>query len=204
MALKVVGAGLGRTGTHSLKLGLEKLLGAPCYHMAEVFERPQDVPVWHQAALGNMPDWDKFLAGYAAEVDWPSSAFWDELSQAYPESLILLSVRDPESWWESASQTIFGGISGAAERNPEWFEMIKALFTSRFTADLQNKQACIDAFNRHNDHVIKTAPKDRLLVWQAKEGYEPICRRLGLPAPEEPFPRSNSKEEFLARLASRD
>ncbi|HSI71633.1 MAG TPA: sulfotransferase, partial [Fimbriimonas sp.] len=123
MALKVVGAGLGRTGTHSLKLGLEKLLGAPCYHMAEVFERPQDVPVWHQAALGNMPDWDKFLAGYAAEVDWPSSAFWDELSQAYPESLILLSVRDPESWWESASQTIFGGISGAAERNPEWFEM---------------------------------------------------------------------------------
>jgi hypothetical protein len=170
--------------------------------MAEVFQRPQDVPVWHQAALGNMPDWDQFLAGYAAEVDWPSSAFWEELAEAYPDSLILLSVRDPEAWWESASETIFGGISGAAERSPEWFAMIQALFTTRFTSDLKNKQGCIDAFNRHNDHVMKTAPADRLLVWQATDGYEPICRRLGLAVPEEPFPRSNSKEEFLARLAA--
>src|SRR5579862_5982463 len=105
--MRVVGAGLGRTGTHSLKIALERLLGAPCYHMVEVFAHPEHVPAWRGAALGQMPDWHALFDGYAATVDWPSAAFWPELSEAFPETLVVLSVRDAEAWWQSASQTIF-------------------------------------------------------------------------------------------------
>src|SRR5687768_4747018 len=107
MGLKVVGAGLGRTGTHSLKEALERLLGGPCYHMIEVFGRPDDIPTWHAAANGEMPPWNEFLAEFHAAVDWPAAAFWPELSEANPEAIILLSTRDTEGWWRSADQTIF-------------------------------------------------------------------------------------------------
>ncbi|CAN5473633.1 sulfotransferase family protein [soil metagenome] len=197
--MRVVGAGLGRTGTASLKGALETLLGGPCYHMIEVFERPQDIPVWHQAALGNMPDWPSFLSEYQASVDWPSSAFWQEQSEAFPEAMILLSLRDPEQWWESASQTIFAKRDSLPPGGMAWVEMIQAVFASRFGAVPGDRQACIDAFNRHNDEVLRTAPKDRLVVWQAKDGWEPIFNGLGLPVPAEPFPRTNTREEFIAR-----
>ncbi|HEV2474540.1 MAG TPA: sulfotransferase, partial [Chthonomonadales bacterium] len=118
MALRVVGAGVGRTGTHSLKLALERLLSAPCYHMAEVFQHADHVPMWHSAATGEMPEWDNLLAGYSAAVDWPASAFWSELSKAYPDAVVLLSTRDPEKWWESAHETIFQSLEGGPSQ--EW------------------------------------------------------------------------------------
>ncbi len=83
--LRVIGAGLGRTGTNSLKLALEQLLGGRCYHMSEVVERPGDVPVWHAAIRGDRPDWSAFPAGYEAAVDWPVCAFWRELAEAESE-----------------------------------------------------------------------------------------------------------------------
>src|ERR1051325_4107204 len=106
MKMRVVGAGLGRTGTMSLKLALEKLLGAPCHHMLEVFQHPEQVPIWNAAAHGTLPDWSQFLADYAATVDWPSAAFWPELMEAYPDALVILSVRDTQAWWDSAHETI--------------------------------------------------------------------------------------------------
>src|SRR5688572_13224161 len=102
MTLQVVGAGLGRTATKSLKIALEHVLAAPCYHMDEVFAHPGHIPAWHAAAQGRMPDWHTLLAGYHAVVDWPAAAFWPELSKAFPDALVLLSVRDPQSWWQSA------------------------------------------------------------------------------------------------------
>jgi hypothetical protein len=170
--------------------------------MAEVFQRPQDVPIWHDAALGKPVDWEALMSGYGAAVDWPPSAFWEELSAANPSALILLSTRDPESWWESASSTIFKSSKAVAEERPEWFAMITALFKGRFVDSIEDKDACIAAFKRHNAHVLETAPKDRLLVCEAKDGWAPICERLGLPVPEEPFPRANTKEEFIARMES--
>src|SRR5438105_250833 len=125
MTLRVVGAGLGRTGTMSLKLALERLLGAPCYHMVEVFSHPEHVPAWHAAAQGRMPDWDQLFAGYAAAVDWPSAAFWPELIEAYPEALVVLSVRDSESWWQSAHETIFATVGSGVAGSPEWRTMIE-------------------------------------------------------------------------------
>ena len=108
MSLRVVGAGLPRTGTASLKTALEQLLGAPCYHMRDIPEHPFDLgDSWHGALRGRLPDWDAVYDGYAAAVDWPTSLFWRELSAHYPTATVLLSVRDSaKTWWESANATM--------------------------------------------------------------------------------------------------
>ncbi|CAG0978888.1 hypothetical protein MYXO_01734 [Myxococcaceae bacterium] len=200
MTLRIVGAGLGRTGTLSLKIALERLLGAPCYHMAEVFARPEHVPLWHAAARGEMPDWQRLFSGHAAAVDWPAAAFWPEISEAFPEAIVLLSVRDPESWWRSASSTIFP--SSRSVSGP-WREMIDAVFEQRFTGRLEDRSACLEAFERWYADARARIPKPRLLEWRASDGWEPLCRALRVPIPDEPFPRTNTTEEFHAMLAAR-
>jgi hypothetical protein len=199
MSLRVVGAGCGRTGTASLKFALERLLGAPCYHMIEVFQHPDHSAIWRRAALGEETDWDALFAGYAAAVDWPASAFWPELMRTYPGALVLLSLRDAEDWWASASQTIFPSIQSHPHASPEWKAMIADMFRTRWGADLNDRDASIAAYNAHNAQVLNTVPKERLLVWRTGEGWEPICKALGLSVPAEPFPRSNTREEFRAR-----
>ena len=194
MALRVVGAGLGRTGTMSLKIALERLLGAPCYHMAEVFRHSEHVSHWHAAARGRMPDWHRLLAGYAAAVDWPAAAFWPELSAAFPDALVLLSVRDAQSWWQSASETIFPTSRQAM--GTEWYAMIDDVFTARFTKTLDDPIAAMAAFDRHNAHVRMTVPPRRLLEWRAGDGWEPLCTALGVPVPQEPFPHTNARSDW--------
>jgi hypothetical protein len=202
MTLRVVGAGLGRTGTLSLKAALEKLLGAPCYHMAEVGAHPEHVPVWAKAARGEPVDWQRLMTGYAAAVDWPACAFWPELVSVNPDALILLSTRDPASWWESASTTIFPTLRSAPPGEP-WRDMVEAMMASRFTAQLEDEAACIAAFERHNARVRAEAPRARLLEWSAAEGWEPLCRALAVPVPSEPFPRVNTREQFAERIRRR-
>ena len=200
MTLKVVGAGLGRTGTHSLMVALEKLLDAPCYHMFVAAQNPGHTKIWHDAALGKMPDWIEFFDGYEAAVDWPVCAFWPEISAAFPDALILLSYRDADAWWKSASSTIFSNFGG---RTTERQAMLDQLFESRFTSKINDRDAAIAAFEANNAHVRETVPAGRLLEWQAGDGWDPICAALGLPVPSEPFPHTNSTEEFLARRDAR-
>lgn len=194
MALRVVGAGLGRTGTLSLKVALERLLGAPCYHMMELFSHPEHVSAWHGAARGEMPDWNEVMRGYRAAVDWPAAAFWGELSRAFPDAIILHSVRDPEAWWESASQTIFSRLRAAP--SDSWTDMVEAVMAERFTPALDDREAAIAAFERHNAEVRRSAPASRLLEWRAADGWEPLCKALGVPIPDEPFPRVNTRDDW--------
>jgi len=203
MTLQVVGAGVGRTGPMSLKLALERLLGAPCYHMLEVFQHPGHSDVWRRAALGEPVDWDALFQGFAAAVDWPAGSFWPELSLKYPDALVLLSLRDPEEWWESANATIFPGIEKADFAPQDWKDMVAALFGRRWGADPRDREASIARFNAHNACVLKEVPKERLLVWRAGDGWEPLCRALKRPVPDEPFPRANTRDEFQARIAAR-
>ncbi len=195
MALKVIGAGLGRTGTHSLKIALEKLLGGTCYHMVEVFQHPEHMPLWLEAARGTLKDWSWLGDNYTAEVDWPASAFYKELMEEYPDALVLLSTRSPESWWKSASNTIFKreGLT-----NPEFEAWIGELFQRRFV-DIRDPEVAKAAFVRHNEEVIATVPAERLVVWTATDGWAPICNALNIPIPDEPFPLTNTTEEFQAR-----
>jgi hypothetical protein len=76
MTFRVVGVGVGRTGTSSLKLALETLLGGPCYHMREVIaHKPEHVRIWHNAALGKMPNWHTWFADNVATVGPPPAWF---------------------------------------------------------------------------------------------------------------------------------
>lgn len=202
MSLRVVGAGVGRTGTHSLKLALERLLGGPCYHMREVFGHPDHVPVWHRAVLGDMPDWNAFLGGFVATVDWPAASFWRELSAANPDAVVLLSVRDDaEQWWQSADQTIFEVTRrDAPPELAEWHQMWVDLARTRFTSQLEDREAAITAYERHNAEVRATAPPDRLVEWHPSDGWEPICTPLGLAVPDEPFPHVNTTADFRAMV----
>ena len=113
--LQVVGAGVGRTGTHSLKVALERLLGGSCHHMIEVFVHPDEVPIWIEAINGGSIDWGDLMKDYTAQVDWPGASFWRELSESHPEALVILSTRDPDEWYTSCSNTIFGGLKMFSE-----------------------------------------------------------------------------------------
>jgi hypothetical protein len=203
MTLQVVGAGLGRTGTHSLKSALELLLGGPCYHMVEVFGRPDDIPVWHDAVNGKMPDWNAFLSDYRATVDWPASAFWRELAAANPEAVVLLSSRDTAGWWKSANDTIFQISSRPAPADSipaAQMAMAKAMFAERFTPNWQEETEAKRAYEQHNTDVRASIPADRLVDWHPGDGWEPICRALGVPVPSEPFPHQNTTDDFRAMV----
>jgi hypothetical protein len=194
--LAVVGAGVGRTGTHSLKIALEQLLDAPCHHMLEILGDPTQVPAWIDAIDGRPVDWSAMLDRYRAIVDWPGGAFWRELSAANPEALVLLSVRDPEAWYRSAANTIFLTFDNMPPEVAPWMDAVRTLLQDRFSDRFDDPTAMMDAFVRHNDAVRAEAPAGRLLEWTPADGWEPICERLGLPVPAEPFPVANTTDEF--------
>jgi hypothetical protein len=201
MTLRVVGSGLGRTGTKSLKEALELLLGAPCYHMMECFGRPDDPPRWTAAMRGEDVDWDDVFAGYAATVDWPSAACWKDLAAAYPDAVILHSERPAEDWFRSADRTIFEGFKKPRDEWEQpgenaWWDMAVTMFEDRFTPAFLEPEAAVAAAQAWNADVRATAPADRLVIWQTGDGWEPICDALGLPVPDEPFPHTNTTAQF--------
>jgi hypothetical protein len=200
VTLKVVGAGVGRTGTHSLKEALETVLGGPCHHMIEVFAHPEQIPIWTDAIEGRPVDWSGLMNGYVAQVDWPGASFWPELLDANPDALVILSVRDPEAWYTSATNTIFLGLDHMEEEMGGWFASMGRLLDDRFCRQLANRDAMIAAFDRHNEEVRRRVPPAQLLEWAPEDGWEPICARLGVPVPDQPFPLTNTTEEFRSNL----
>ena len=205
MALRVVGAGLGRTGTKSLKIPLEQLLGGPCYHMFELASRDGDTAAWQAAVRGEAIDWDALLHDYAATVDWPAAAFWREIWAASPDAIVLLSSRSSaQTWWESMERTIVPTLSAAvAPDQPATARrraMTVAMMRSRFTPDWHDRDAAIAAYEAHNEEVRRVVPSGRLLEWQPHQGWDPICAALDIPVPDTPFPRENTRADFRARL----
>jgi Sulfotransferase domain len=203
MGLKVVGAGLGRTGTLSLKGALERLLGGPCYHMMEVFGRPDAVATWQRAIDGEPVDWSTFLGDYTATVDWPAAAFWKEILAANRDALVVLSHRPTEQWWTSANETIFSMIGQPLPPDPGMrahMTMVHDMFRVRFTDQLGDRDAAIAAYERHNADVRATAPPAQLLEWSPSDGWDPLCAALGVAVPDEPFPRVNTTAEFKANF----
>ncbi|RFB05467.1 sulfotransferase family protein [Parvularcula marina] len=204
--MKVIGAGVGRTGTYSLKLALNVLGLGPCHHMEEVLlNMPTQVPLWSAAADGN-PDWAAIYDGYQSAVDWPTGAFFRELSAAYPEAKFVLSTRSPESWTESYSSTIHTLICSkdqAPEEMRDWLNMAERVIAKSGFAPEKSKQELHDAFIAHEQAVKAAIPADRLLVFQAKEGWAPLCAFLGQPVPDTPFPRTNDRAEFWDKVSGK-
>jgi hypothetical protein len=209
MPLKIIGAGLGRTGTLSLKVALEQLGFSRCYHMSEVLAHPEHVGVWDSAGRGERVDWEALFRGYQATVDWPGCNFYGEFLRLYPDAKVILTVRDSERWYESARQTIFH----VRHAFPRWVLPVlprmrrfqgmldRLIWVGMFQGRFDDKAAAIAVFERHNEEVKRTVPPDRLLVYEVKEGWEPLCAFLGVPIPEgKPFPHLNDTEEFRLRI----
>jgi len=193
--MQVIGAGFGRTGTLSLKGALEQLGFGPCYHMMEVFKRPEDLVQWAAVAQGQVIDWREFFQEYRATVDWPGAAVWTSLHATFPEAKILLSVRDPLSWYESARDTIYESTQGTV--NPLFKQMVDDLiWNGTFQGKFLDRAAAIEIFEAHIAQVKATVPPEQLLVYNVKEGWAPLCAFLGVPVPETPFPRLNDRETF--------
>ncbi len=199
MTLSVVGAGLGRTGTASLKVALEKLGLGRCHHMSEVFGSPEQIALWAKAADGK-PDWDTIFEGYGAAVDFPAAAFWRELAAFYPKAKVILSVRDPEKWWESTQETILNERIAPAMLKMPFAPVIKNVVWRFFGGEIHDRDHLIATFNRHTEEVKRTIPKDRLLVFEAKDGWGAALRlsrktgpRRAVPARQ--FERRNEADD---------
>ncbi|HSZ23201.1 MAG TPA: sulfotransferase [Candidatus Sulfotelmatobacter sp.] len=210
MSLKVVGAGFGRTGTLSLKVALERIGFGPCYHMVEVFPRPEHVAMWHRLAFEQSMDWDEIFRGFHATVDWPAARWWREIAAHFPDAKVLLSVRDSEAWYKSVTDTIYQPMkSPAPDGVPELVRLQsemarKAILGETFDNRFEDKAHAIEVFRKHNQAVRDAIDPARLLVFNVREGWGPLCRFLEVPIPDEPFPRLNDTATFQAMMRMRE
>ncbi|MEO1321948.1 MAG: sulfotransferase family protein [Pseudomonadota bacterium] len=206
MALQVIGAGFGRTGTLSMKAALERLGYDKCHHMYEVMPNDRQLDIWHRISQGDAPDWDTVFEGFQASVDFPSSAYWRELAEHYPDAKIILTTRSFESWYESASETIY-----AVSQFPSWTSLIPkarkikemvygAIWDRVFGGKFEDKEATRRVFEQHEADVKAAFSDERLLVFHPKEGWGPLCAFLGKPVPDGPFPNVNDRAQFQAQI----
>lgn len=201
MTLQLVGAGLGRTGTLSLKLAIERLLGGTCHHMLEVVAHPEEIPFWHSAVRGEPVDFPSLLAGYSAIVDYPGASVWREIAAAFPDAPVLLSTRGSAAdWWESARATILeSGDEPTDEQGRALRSMVDDMFRRSLTENRHDRAAVMEAYDAHNAAVRAAVPADRLFEYQPGDGWGPVCAALDLPIPDEPFPHTNTREQFRQR-----
>lgn len=211
MPLKVIGAGLSRTGTLSLKLALEQLGFGPCFHMME-FIKPEYEPrrpLWERAMDGEEPDWEAIFDGFSSAVDMPAHLYYRKLSLAYPKASIILTVRDPESWYRSSLATVWANEPSGQANAPQGGERaakLRAATIREIGFDLleepRNGPLTTALFNRYGEQVKHDIPVERLLVFDVAEGWGPLCAFLRVPVPQTPFPRENSAAEFQSRFGS--
>ena len=203
MSLAIIGSGFGRTGTASLKRALEILGFGPCHHMEEVlFVHPETVPYWQAIIAGERVDWAKVFSAYRSQVDWPGAHVWRQLADAYPEAKVIHTLRPEDAWWKSFSATI-GKLLEIYKQLPAPPHVI-AMMTAMEDAIVQQTFGCppndragvLAAYRRRTEEVRAAIPRDRLLVFDVSEGWEPLCVFLGVPVPREAFPRVNSTAEF--------
>lgn len=205
MTLEVIGAGFGRTGTLSIKIALERLGFGPCHHMYEVRAKPGGLKLWQDAMQGARIDWPWALSGFRSQVDWPGAAYWRQLAEAFPSARVILSVRDPDAWHASIRHTILPSLRFNMRRTDDavaraMSEMIhQTVDIGIFGGRLDDRDHAVAVFHRHVEAVRAALPAERLLVFDVKEGWAPLCSFLGVAVPDEPFPRANSTEEFLQR-----
>ena len=206
MALQVIGAGFGRTGTLSLKLALERLGVGRCYHMLEFRKRPDHVALWRQVVDGRQDLWHAIFDRYDASVDWPGCRFWRDLANQYPDAKVVLTIRDPEHWYESISNTIYPWFVRGPSASDRPHDLERRAVTSKlimeqtFDGRLGEREHAIGVFERHNEQVRRTIPSGRLLVYRVTDGWEPLCAFLGRAVPDAQFPHVNSTDDFRTRL----
>ncbi len=205
MSLKIVGAGFGRTGTHSLKIALETLGFGPCYHMYELVKNESHIERWKQAANGGLADWEAVFGNYHSAVGWPTCTYWRELLSEYADAKIILTVRDPEEWYDAAISTIFKAIGIGRQlkdqkRRSRCEVSGKIILDRTFSGRHEDKHFVIDKYLDHIEEVRSATSKRQLLEFDVSEGWEPLCKFLNVQVPQIDFPETNTRKEFLQAL----
>ena len=207
MTIKVIGAGFGRNGTLSLKHALERLGFVKCYHMLELDLAKEEDLAWLALSRGEKVDFDKLFDGYQASVDWPSCNFWREQMAWYPEAKVVLSERDPEDWYKSVMNTIYPSSVAMQQAEDPLMQrrasmVFELVWDGLFDGRLEDRDYVIDVYLKHNRQVKDEVPADRLLVFESRQGWQPLCDFLQLPVPEDAYPRTNSTEDFARLMAA--
>lgn len=218
MSLQVIGAGVGRTGTESLKLALEQLGFGKCYHMFELMKNPNHLVEWKKLEAGQLPDYGKLFAGYSSSVDFPACIYYKEFLEQYPDAKVILTVRNADQWFDSASKTIFRPIPGfllgflkimgiffhKAKAFPLGYDYAKRIVHQHFfDGKTTDREHCVAVYQAWNEEVKRNVPADKLLVFEVKQGWEPLCRFLNVPVPQNPFPQANKGESFLKNISKK-
>jgi len=209
MALEIIGPGFGRTGTNSLRLALEQLGFGPCHHMFEVRDNPELLADWEAAADGKPIDWHQAFRGYRSQVDWPGARYWRDLVAAFPDARVILSVRDPDDWFDSVQATIHPFVEARGKHDTAHMNAIaemvhKSISCATFDDRLSDRGHAIGVFERHIEDVRSSVPAERLLTFDVREGWEPLCAFLNVAVPDTPFYQTNSSKEFAERVAVRE
>jgi hypothetical protein len=201
MPLEIIGPGFGRTGTNSLKIALEHLGFGPCHHMFEVRDDPALLPGWEAAARGETMDWDKVFDGYRSQVDWPGALYWRELAQHFPKAKLILTVRDPDEWFDSVQATIVPFLAARGTHSSPHVNAIaemghRLIAVQVFDNRMSDRNHATRIFKEHVIEVQSEIPGDRLLTFDLRDGWRPLCEFLGVAVPDTPFPKTNSSKQF--------
>ena len=197
MTLKVIGTGFGRTGTDSMREALNILGFGPCHHMYEVIANEEQKQLWRALAKGTAPDWERLFAGYVSCVDWPSAHYWPELIKVYPEAKVILTYRSPESWWASVEKTLLPVFRKSTDPDSLGLALIaRQVFGGR----PDDRDHAVATYEANVAAVKATVPAERLLIHNLGDGWVPLCAHLGVAVPDQPYPRVNNSNEFLANF----
>lgn len=208
--LKLINAGLGRTGTTSLQVALDRLGLGPCFHMFDIVGDEQRLEQWAKIVCdGERPDWPALFGGYTSAVDGPCAVHYEQISEAFPEAKVILTVRDAEGWYRSTYDTLYQFVLRSQENPPEPGSRQARLldFTNTMVWDglfggrFADKDHAIEVYHRHNDDVVHALGPDNVLVYDVRQGWEPLCAFLGVEVPEEDFPHANDSAAMRRRIA---
>lgn len=213
MSMKILGAGLGRTGTYSLKLALELLDYGKCYHMFELLKQRSDITYWEQLENNEDVDYESLFEGYQSTVDYPSCCYIEQLIKVYPDAKVILTTRNFESWHSSALKTIL-------TINPTIIQMVGIILKQPFSKKARDLRRIGDYINKiidrrmlninearvlyeeHNQRIKDLVPADNLLIYDVLEGWEPLCRFLNRDIPVVDFPHENRRSVFSSKIKS--
>lgn len=201
MPLEIIGPGFGRTGTNSLKLALEHLGFGPCHHMFEVRDNPERLPDWEALARGDSVGWDQVFAGYRSQVDWPGARYWRELAEHFPRAKVILTVRDPDEWFDSVQATIVPFLAARGKHPAPHVNAIadigyELVVRQVFDERMSDRKHATRVFKDHIAEVQSEIAPERLLTFDLRGGWEPLCEFLGVDTPDIPFPKTNSSKQF--------
>lgn len=223
--MQVLALGLSRSGTDSLRQALVMLGYRGVYHGWEISGgSPEDVAFWipwlkRKFANGGydcmslLPEltaakFDAVLGDREAITDTPANVFGEELMLAYPDAKIILNSRQIDAWYRSMQETAIAAFSPFLWWCG-WFD--GALFWMWRTYHLGLVEWAKGDFDRygkeaylaHYEKLEELCQRNgkRYLDWSVEDGWEPLCKFLDKPVPEEPFPHGNAAgQQFNANM----